>query len=25
MHGRTVLEMGCGNGSLMQHLLAWHP
>ena len=25
IHGRTVLEMGCGNGSLMQHLLAWHP
>ena len=25
IHGRAVLEMGCGNGSLMQHLLAWCP
>ena len=23
--GRTVLELGCGNGSLMLHLLDWNP
>lgn len=25
VRGRRVLEMGCGNGSLMVHLLAWSP
>lgn len=23
--GRTVLEMGCGNGSLMEYMLRWEP
>lgn len=25
IRGARVLEMGCGNGSLMQHVLAWAP
>jgi SAM-dependent methyltransferase len=25
VRGKRVLEMGCGNGSLMVHLLAWSP
>ena len=25
VRGRRVLEMGCGNGSLMVHVLRWAP
>ena len=25
VRGRTVLELGCGNGSIMEHLLRWKP
>ena len=25
IEGKKVLELGCGNGSLMIHLLDWHP
>jgi len=25
VHGQNVLELGCGNGSLMCHLLGWQP
>ncbi len=25
VQGRKVLELGCGNGSIMEHLLSWEP
>ena len=25
VHGKNVLELGCGNGSLMVHMCDWHP